>query len=325
MKRLFLISLVSLLGFAFVIPISPSWSAGTLQVTSPNGGEKWETGKKYAIKWVKGNAGATVKIQLLESGNYYKWVAKETKNDGKYVWKIPTTIATGSAYKIKIVSTKNKRVFDKSNENFTITEIVGDGGSISVKKPNGGEKWIATRKYAIKWDKVSAGTHVKIQLLKSGKHSLWVSEKTKNDGKYTWSVPTSVATGSAYKIRVISTSNATVKDLSNSSFTVTNGYCDETLRITKPRGGEIWRVGKQYEIMWCSNSGKSVRIQLITSTSSNPYYFNLVRTINEFTDNDGSYTWKVPNSTPKGSRYVIRIKFWGVTGTDDSERFTIYP
>ena len=197
--------------------------------------------------------------------------------------------------------------------------------SPTVTSPKGGESWKTGTTRVIKWREGSGFNFVKIQLLKSGKHSLWVSEKTKNDGKYTWSVPTSVATGSAYKIRVISTSNATVKDLSNSSFTVTNGYCDETLRITKPRGGEIWRVGKQYEIMWCSNSGKSVRIQLITSTSSNPYYFNLVRTINEFTDNDGSYTWKVPNSTPKGSRYFIRIKFWGVTGTDDSERFTIYP
>ena len=57
MKRLFLISLVALMGFAFVFPTTPSWSAGILKVSTPNGGEKWKTGKKYAIKWVKGNAG----------------------------------------------------------------------------------------------------------------------------------------------------------------------------------------------------------------------------------------------------------------------------
>ena len=134
MKRLFLITLVALLGFAFVIPVTPSWSAGTLKVTTPNGGQKRKTGKKYAIKWVKGNAGRTVKIQLLESGNYYRWVVKETKNDGKYIWEIPTTIATGSAYKIKIVSTKNKRVFDSSNRNFKIKKM-----PIKVTSPNGGE------------------------------------------------------------------------------------------------------------------------------------------------------------------------------------------
>ena len=51
MKRLIPLFFVVLLGFAFVIPSIPSWSAGTLKVTTPNGGNKWKTGKKYAIKW----------------------------------------------------------------------------------------------------------------------------------------------------------------------------------------------------------------------------------------------------------------------------------
>ena len=62
---------------------SSAWSAGTLKVTTPNGGQKWTAGKSYAVKWSKGNAGATVKIQLLKSNKHYKWVSKKTKNDGK--------------------------------------------------------------------------------------------------------------------------------------------------------------------------------------------------------------------------------------------------
>ena len=130
MKRLFLFSLVALLGLAFVGSVTPSWSAGTLKVTTPNGGQKWKTGKKYAIKWVKGNAGRTVKIQLLKSGKHHKWIAKKTKNDGKYTWKIPTTVDSGSAYKIKIVSVKNKKIFDASNKNFTITKASGETGGL---------------------------------------------------------------------------------------------------------------------------------------------------------------------------------------------------
>ena len=115
MKRLISLSLVALLGLTLVIPTSLSWSAGTLKVTTPNGGNKWKTGKKYAIKWVKGNAGGTVKIQLLKSGKHHKWIVKKTKNDGKHVWKIPASVATGSAYKIKITSIfkkKNKRRYN---------------------------------------------------------------------------------------------------------------------------------------------------------------------------------------------------------------------
>jgi len=46
MKRLISLSLVALLGLTLVIPTSLSWSAGTLKVTTPNGGNKWKTGKK---------------------------------------------------------------------------------------------------------------------------------------------------------------------------------------------------------------------------------------------------------------------------------------
>mgnify|MGYP006126128093 CR=1 FL=1 len=111
MKRLVSFLLVSLVGLAFVIPISSSLSAGTLKVTAPNAGQAWTVGKKYVIKWDKGNAGARVKIQLLKSGKHYKWVTKKAKNDGKHPWKVPATVATGSAYKFKISSRNYGKVF----------------------------------------------------------------------------------------------------------------------------------------------------------------------------------------------------------------------
>ena len=101
---------------------NPVWSAGTLKVTTPNGDQKWATGKKYTIKWSKGNAGAYVKIQLLKSGKAYKTIKAKTKNDGKYRWKIPSSVKTGSAYKIKVISVSKQTVRDLSNKNFTITK-----------------------------------------------------------------------------------------------------------------------------------------------------------------------------------------------------------
>ena len=182
MKRFISFLLVGLVGLALVIPISSSLSAGTLKVTSPNGGQKWTTGKKYLIKWSKGNAGTHVKIQLLKSNKHYKWVSKKTKNDGKHPWKVPASVATGSAYKIKIVSTKNKKVFDKSNKNFTITKAGDDddADSLAVTTPDGSESWSTGTKYAIRWDKGNAGKFVKIQLLKSGKHHKWITKKTRS-------------------------------------------------------------------------------------------------------------------------------------------------
>lgn len=99
---------------------SSAWSAGTLKVTSPNGGQKWTTGKSYAIKWSKGNAGAKVSILLLKNGKAYKWISKSTKNDGKHPWKVPSTVKTGSTYKIRIRSVTNRKIRDDSNRAFQI-------------------------------------------------------------------------------------------------------------------------------------------------------------------------------------------------------------
>jgi len=208
-------------------------TASSFKVTNPNGGQKWTTGKSYAIKWTKGKAGATVKIQLLKSNKHYKWISKKTKNDGKLVWKIPTTVVTSSAYKIKITSVKNKKVFDKSNKNFKITKTGGGGGSsLKVTAPNGGQSWTTGKSYAIKWSKGNAGAKVKILLLKNGKAYKWITKSTKNDGKHAWKIPANVATASTYKIKITSTTKKKVTDSSNSNLTITRGAGGGTPKVT---------------------------------------------------------------------------------------------
>jgi len=116
-------------------------TAGGLTVSSPNGGEKWKTGKSYPIKWTKGQAGGTVKIQLLKSGKHYRWVTKKTKNDGTYVWKIPSTVPAGAAYKIRIVSRKSRKVFDKSNKSFRISAAADGSDGLDLNKVT----WLHTK------------------------------------------------------------------------------------------------------------------------------------------------------------------------------------
>ena len=132
MKRLIasavLLSAILVVPALFVGMSSTALATGTLKVTSPNGGESWTTGKKHVIKWAKGNGGTQVKIQLFKSNKHYKWISKKTKNDGKHVWKVPASVVTGSAYKIKITSVTKKTVSDASNKNFTITKSGGKPG-----------------------------------------------------------------------------------------------------------------------------------------------------------------------------------------------------
>ena len=101
---------------------SPVWSAGALTLITPNGGQKWRSGDTYTIKWDKANSGGYVKIQLLKSGKPYKTIRAKTRNDGKYRWKIPSSVKSGNKYQIRIVSTKKKTISDSSDKNVTITK-----------------------------------------------------------------------------------------------------------------------------------------------------------------------------------------------------------
>jgi hypothetical protein len=93
-----------------------------VSLIDPNGYQKWKSRKKYVIEWNPGNAGTYVKIQLFKKGNHYRWITKKTRNDGKHAWRVPSSIATSAAYKVKITSTKNKKLTDNSDNNFTITK-----------------------------------------------------------------------------------------------------------------------------------------------------------------------------------------------------------
>ena len=99
-------------------------AAGTLTVDKPNYTDYGPlvAGMTYFIQWTPGNAGATVKIELLKAGKRTKWVTTKTANDGEFIWKIPKSVKKNSKYKIKITSTKNKKLTDSSNNHFTITK-----------------------------------------------------------------------------------------------------------------------------------------------------------------------------------------------------------
>jgi hypothetical protein len=159
-------------------------TASSFKVTTPNGGQKWTTGKPYAIKWSKGKAGATVKIQLLKSGKHYKWISKKTKNDGRHTWKIPA-IVTSSAYKIKITSVKNKKIFDVSDKRFTITL----SKKLRVIWPKGGECLEVGRYYTIRWNRSGISKCSVCTVDIERYNGSWITIRAKNVGKYKWYIP----------------------------------------------------------------------------------------------------------------------------------------
>ena len=94
----------------------------TIIVGSPNGGEVLYPDSTQEITWQANIAGG-VKIELYKGGLFKSVIAASEANDGSYDWKIPTSLASGKDYTIRITSTLNPvPTFDFSDAVFAISD-----------------------------------------------------------------------------------------------------------------------------------------------------------------------------------------------------------
>ncbi len=196
-----------------------------ITVAIPNGGESWNAGGTYTIRWTyTGNPGSNVKIELFKNGVLNRTITSSTSigsgGNGSYNWAIPATQTGGTDYKIKVTSTSNSSYTDMSDNNFTII-----AATITVTLPNGGENWRRGTTQTIRWTyTANPGSNVKIELLKGGSLNRTITSSTSigsgGNGSYNWAIPSTQTAGTDYKVRITSTSNTTIKDTSNNNFTI---------------------------------------------------------------------------------------------------------
>ncbi len=124
--------------------------------------------------------------------------------------------------------------------------------SITVTSPNGGEQMIRGSNYDIRWTKSGpTGNKVNIELWKGGVYFQTIFSLIDNDGKKTWSIPSTLLESNSYKIKIIDASNANVFGMSESNFSIVSPF----LTVTSPNGGETWRILETHNITWTKTSG----------------------------------------------------------------------
>jgi predicted glutamine amidotransferase len=93
--------------------------------------------------------------------------------------------------------------------------------SIAIVSPNGNESWVVGSRHSVTWSVAYLTGYVKIELLKSGISVRTItSGVAASSGSYSWTIPTTQSSGSAYRIRITSTSNPTASDTSDANFTI---------------------------------------------------------------------------------------------------------
>jgi molybdopterin-binding protein len=270
----------------------------SITVTSPNGGETLVRGAVVPITWsYSGNPGASVKIQLYNGTTLSSTITSSTSlSAGSYNWTIPSTQAFGSNYTIKVTSTTNSAISDTSNGPFTIT-----GPSITVTSPNGGETLVRGSVATLTWSYTgNPGASVKIQLYNGTTLSRTITSSTPlSAGTYKWAISSLQSLGSNYKIKITSTTNSTISDTSNGTFTIAK----PSITVISPNGGESFSRGSVIPIRWSSvgSPGANVKILLYKG-------FYVSRTITTSTPmSAGTYNWTIPLTQTVGSTYKIKI------------------
>ncbi|MEJ2196802.1 MAG: Ser-Thr-rich GPI-anchored membrane family protein, partial [Ignavibacteriaceae bacterium] len=117
-----------------------------ITVTSPNGGESWQSGIQHTITWTDNIPdNQDVKIDLYKGGVFFTELFAATPADDSKFVTFPVSTPTGTDYKIRITSLDNPAVFDTSDAEFGIY------APITITSPNGGENWLSGSTQEITW------------------------------------------------------------------------------------------------------------------------------------------------------------------------------
>ncbi len=275
----------------------------TFSITYPNGGENLYKGQNYNITWT--SSGATcpsnVKIELYKGTSFIQTIANSTPNDGLFTFNVSNSLPDGNDYRIQVSDLIYSFIGDYSDNFFTIAPP--PTCNFTVNYPNGGETFYKGATYNITWNFGGAicGSNVSIDLYKGTNKVSTIASSAPNNGLYSWTVQAGLTSGSDYRIKVTDLDNISNNDFSDNYFTIANPQC--TYTIFSPNGGEVWYNTLTYNINWTSSGSScssNVKIELY---KNNSFY----STISSSTENDGTFSWAIPDNIPQGNDYKVKI------------------
>jgi len=282
-------------------------AAPTITVTSPNGGENWESNTAHDITWTSmGNINSVQLKYSTNNGSSWNIISTFTANDGAYNWTVPNTPSANCL--VKVSDSDHPLLSDQSNAVFTIAAQ----RTITVTAPNGGETWEGAIAHNITWTSTGAIANVKLEY-STDNGSSWntIADSAYNGGAYFWTTPNSPSTNCLVKV---SDTAGPASDQSNGVFTIA---AQRTITVTSPNGGETWEGTTAHNITWTS-TGSIANVKLEYSTNNGSSWNTIIAS----TANSGTYNWTVPNAP--SAACLVRITDTAGPATDNSDAlFTI--
>jgi hypothetical protein len=314
-------------GMTYSFVVTAYDSLNMISFTNPTAASVWSTGSTYRIQWSPDTVvlGTYVYLYLYKADRYIQYVySSSLSNNGYYDWSVPTGLASGSDYRIKVLNGSNS-VLGGYSPNFSISGITADAyepdDSISKASsitPNSSAQSRTLTLYDIDWvgftaqkDSIyviSASTSASgtlstlyLYLYYSGGSS-YISYQSGSSPKIIWTCTSS----GTYYIRVspYSSSYYGAYSLSVKKYSSTVG-----VTFVNPTAQSVWATGTPYSIQWIADTalfGTYVQLQLNVDTT----YLQL---ITSSTQNTGAYSWTPTLGLGSGKKYTIRISSTSTT------------
>lgn len=201
-----------------VFKINPS----SLTVTSPSSSKPIRAGRVCDISWrYVGDPGATLQIDLFKDTDYQFTIAKGVNRGSSgvatYGWNAPVRLAGGDDYHIRLTGSNNTSVMSKA--------ITVNPTGLRLTRPSGGATWTQGKAVSVCWSYTgNPGVAVRIELRKGGvlNRVIAAAAPLGSDGSecYAWTVPSTQAIGSNYRLKILSKQDSAYTDTSDADFRI---------------------------------------------------------------------------------------------------------
>ena len=262
----------------------------TLTMVSPNGGEGWNIGSSYWLRWTRTNLYGLVNVHFNNAYPGGPWLPVQLNVAADSVlWLVPAP--SSGATRIRVTSVNVPALFDESDGNFAI------GTGITVVSPNGGEAWSLNTPVTISWTRANAPGNATVQLNRSYPVGAWETLTTTASGdEFVWNA--TGLTTTAARVKVFLTGNPLVGDTSNASFNIVQS----TLTVTSPNGGEIWNNNDWQVIRWTRLNTPGPVSVLLNRSYSGGAWDTLATSVSVDT-----FRWRVPNDGNATSAARVKV------------------
>lgn len=288
----------------------------SITVISPNGGEQWQIGSTYQLKWTSNNlpveAQNKVSISLMPEGlSNGTAIFSNITNDGSEGWTIPATVYPGR-YKIDVgcYIAESGCTHDASDNYFSIV-----AASLTCSWPNGccntNADCPASAPYCVK-SAATEGPKIGMGVCDPGNAGHYCDKSDGNaDCMSGYNCNTNCADYNNLSWCSPMYSNGSISwpgyttgsNIRCASCYEENNICKTkpstpSITVLSPNGGEKWEVGKTYDITWSSFGVDYVNIELGWSTGG-------IGLASNISASPGKFSWKV--DTWGNQNYRIKI------------------